>query len=142
ITRLVHRLVPSNGEVAGVLALMLLRTAGRGARPAPDGSLVLLADQDRGLWDRAAIDNGVALIARTLARGSLGPYQLQAAIAAVHAEARRAEDTDWREIVAPYELLERVAPSPPFPPHPARAVGQGRARQARRRAPCTRARGD
>jgi len=130
ITRLVHRLVPSNGEVAGLLALMLLTNARRAARTAPDGSLVLLADQDRGLWDRAAIDNGVALIACTLARGSLGPYQLQAAIAAVHAEARRAEDTDWREIVALYELLERIAPSPVFTLNRAVAVAMVRGPKA------------
>ena len=114
ITRIVHRLLPSDGEVAGLLALLLLTHARRAARTASNGSLVLLADQDRGLWDRAAIDEGVALITRTLARGPLGPYQLQAAIAAVHAEARRPEDTDWREIVALYELLERIAPSPVF----------------------------
>jgi predicted RNA polymerase sigma factor len=114
ITRIVHRLLPSDGEVAGLLALMLLTHARRAARTASDGSLVLLADQDRGQWDGAAIDEGAALITRTLARGPLGPYQLQAAIAAVHAEARRPEDTDWREIVALYELLERIAPSPVF----------------------------
>ena len=130
ITRLVHRLVPSDGEVAGLLALMLLTNARRAARTAPDGSLVLLADQDRGLWDRAAIDDGVALIARTLARGSLGPYQLQAAIAAVHAEARRAEDTDWQEIVALYELLERIAPSPVFTLNRAVAVAMVRGPEA------------
>src|SRR5262249_47151678 len=135
ITRLVHRLVPSNGEVAGLLALMLLTNARRAARTAPDGSLVLLADQDRGLWDRAAIDNGVALIARTLARGSLGPYQLQAASAAAHAGARRAEargaeDRDWREIVGLYELLERIAPSPVFTLNRAVAVAMVRGPKA------------
>jgi RNA polymerase sigma factor (sigma-70 family) len=114
IARMVHRLLPADGEVAGLLALMLLTHARRAARTAPDGSLVLLAEQDRGLWDRDAIDEGVALVAKALARGPLGPYQLQAAIAAVHAEAPRAEDTDWREIVALYELLERIAPSPVF----------------------------
>ena len=114
IARMVHRLLPADGEVAGLLALMLLTHARRAARTAPDGSLVLLAEQDRELWDRVAIDEGVALVAKALARGPLGPYQLQAAIAAVHAEAPRAEDTDWREIVALYELLERIAPSPVF----------------------------
>ena len=114
IARIVHRLVPDDGEVAGLLALMLLTHARRAARTAPDGSLVLLAEQDRRLWDREAINEGVALVTRALAKGPLGPYQLQAAIAAVHAEARRAEDTDWREIVALYELLERISPSPVF----------------------------
>lgn len=114
IARMVHRLLPGDGEVAGLLALMLLTHSRRAARTAPDGSLVLLAEQDRELWDRGAIDEGVALVAKALARGPLGPYQLQAAIAAVHAEAPRAEDTDWREIVALYELLERIAPSPVF----------------------------
>jgi RNA polymerase sigma factor (sigma-70 family) len=114
IARMVHRLLPGDGEVAGLLALMLLTHSRRAARTAPDGSLVLLAEQDRQLWDREAIDEGVALVAKALARGPLGPYQLQAAIAAVHAEAPRPEDTDWREIVALYELLERIAPSPVF----------------------------
>ncbi len=130
ITRIVHRLVPSDGEVAGLLALMMLTHARRAARTAPDGSLVLLTDQDRGLWDRAAIDEGVALITRTLARGPLGPYQLQAAIAALHAEARRAEDTDWREIVALYEFLERIAPSPVFTVNRAVAVAMVRGPEA------------
>lgn len=114
IARIVHRLVPDDGEVAGLLALMLLTHARRAARTAPDGSLVLLAEQDRRLWDREAINEGVPLVTRALAKGPLGPYQLQAAIAAVHAEARGAEDTDWREIVALYELLERISPSPVF----------------------------
>src|SRR5262249_190239 len=126
MTYLVHGLIPSDGEVAGLLALMLLTNARRAARTALDGSLVLLADQDRGLWDRAAIDEGLALISRTLARGPLGPYQLQAAIAAGHAEATRAEDTDWREIVALYELLERIAPSPVFTVNHAVAVAMVR----------------
>jgi len=126
MTYLVHGLIPSDGEVAGLLALMLLTNARRAARTALDGSLVLLADQDRGLWDRAAIDEGLALISRTLARGPLGPYQLQAAIAAVHAEAPRAEETDWREIVALYELLERIAPSPVFTVNHAVAVAMVR----------------
>jgi RNA polymerase sigma factor (sigma-70 family) len=114
LTRIVHRLVPGDSEVAGLLALMLLTDSRRAARTGPDGGIVLLADQDRGLWDRTAIDEGVALVESALARGPIGPYQLQAAIAALHAEAKRAEDTDWRQIVALYELLERVAPSPVF----------------------------
>jgi RNA polymerase sigma factor (sigma-70 family) len=130
ITRLVHGLVPSDGEVAGLLALMLLTNARRAARTAPDGGLVLLADQDRRLWDRSAIDEGVAILTRTLATGPLGPYQLQGAIAAVHAEARRAEDTDWREIVALYELLERITPSPVFTVNRAVAVAMVRGPEA------------
>ena len=126
ITRMVHRLLPADREVAGLLALMLLTHARRAARAGPDGSLVLLAEQDRELWDREAIDEGVALITRALARGPLGPYQLQAAIAAVHAEAPQAEDTDWRQIVALYELLERIAPSPVFTLNRAVAVAMVR----------------
>ncbi|HEX6508636.1 MAG TPA: sigma-70 family RNA polymerase sigma factor [Chloroflexota bacterium] len=112
IARMVHRLLPSNGETTGLLALMLLTNARRAARTTPDGGLILLADQDRALWDRNAITEGVDLISSALARGAVGPYQLQAAIAAVHAEAARAEDTDWRQILGLYELLERVSPSP------------------------------
>jgi predicted RNA polymerase sigma factor len=109
---------------------MLLTHARRAARTAPDGSLVLLTEQDRGLWDREAIAEGVALVTKALARGPLGPYQLQAAIAAVHDEARRAEDTDWQEIVALYELLERVAPSPVFTLNRAVAVAMVRGPEA------------
>jgi RNA polymerase sigma factor (sigma-70 family) len=112
IARDLRRLLPEDGEVAGLLALMLLTDARRPARTTPDGSLVPLAEQDRGLWQRDSIDEGVALISETLARARLGPYQLQAAIAAVHDEAARAEDTDWREIVALYELLNGLAPNP------------------------------
>jgi RNA polymerase sigma factor (sigma-70 family) len=112
LARMVHRLLPGDGEVAGLLALMLLTHARRAARTGPGGSLVPLADQDRGLWDRAAIAEGVRLVSGALAEGPLGPYQLQAAIAAVHSEAARAEDTDWPEVLALYELLERVAPGP------------------------------
>jgi RNA polymerase sigma factor (sigma-70 family) len=113
LTRAVHRLLPDDGEVAGLLALMVLSDARRAARTGPDGSLVPLADQDRSLWDRAAVSEGVELISRTLATTTrLGPYQLQAAIAAVHDEAADADDTDWPQIVALYEMLERVAPNP------------------------------
>jgi RNA polymerase sigma factor (sigma-70 family) len=112
LTRIVHALLPADGEVAALLALMLLTDARRAARTRADGSLVSLAEQDRGLWDADAIAEGVALIEGALATGPLGPYRLQAAIAAVHAEAARAEETDWREILALYELLERVAPNP------------------------------
>jgi RNA polymerase sigma factor (sigma-70 family) len=112
LARAVHRLLPGDGEVAGLLALMLLTDARRPARTRPDGALVPLAEQDRGRWDARAIAEGVALISQTLASAPIGPYQLQAAIAAVHDEAPRAEDTDWRQILALYELLERVAPNP------------------------------
>ncbi len=91
---------------------MLLTDARRPARTGPDGSLVPLAEQDRGKWDQPSIREGVTLITRTLATPPVGPYQLQAAIAAVHAEATRAEDTDWPQILALYELLSRVSPNP------------------------------
>jgi predicted RNA polymerase sigma factor len=112
LARVVHRLLPGDGEVAALLALMLLIEARRPARTRADGGLVPLAEQDRSLWDAAAIREGVALVEGALSSGPLGPYRLQAAIAAVHAEAPRAEDTDWREILALYELLERMAPNP------------------------------
>jgi RNA polymerase sigma factor (sigma-70 family) len=112
LAREVRRLLPDDGEVAGLLALMLLNDARRGARVTPDGGLVPLAKQDRGRWDRALIDEGIALISETLATKAVGPYQVQAAIAAVHAEASRAEDTDWPQILALYELLERLGPGP------------------------------
>jgi predicted RNA polymerase sigma factor len=112
LTRMVHRLRPDDGEVAGLLALMLLTDARRPARTGTDGSLVPLAEQDRALWNRAEIAEGVRLITGTLAEARLGPYQLQAAIAAVHAEAERADDTDWAEILVLYRLLERLSPGP------------------------------
>jgi RNA polymerase sigma factor (sigma-70 family) len=112
LTRAVHRLLPDDGEVAGLLALMLLTDARRPARTRPDGALVPLAEQDRDRWDRRSIEQGVALITDALARTPVGPYQLQAAIAAVHAEAPRAEDTDWPQIVALYRVLARIAPNP------------------------------
>ena len=112
LTRAVHRSLPDDGEVAGLLALMLLTDARRPARTGPDGGLIPLAEQDRNLWNRGSIREGVALITDALARAAVGPYQVQAAIAAVHAEATRAEDTDWRQILALYDLLERIAPNP------------------------------
>jgi predicted RNA polymerase sigma factor len=105
-------LLPDDGEVAGLLALMLLTDARRPARTRPDGALVPLADQDRRLWDGAAIAEGVALITSTLATAPVGPYQLQAAIAAVHDEAATFDDTDWPQILGLYELLDAVAPGP------------------------------
>jgi RNA polymerase sigma factor (sigma-70 family) len=130
LTRAVHRLLPEDGEVAGLLALMLLIEARRPARSGPSGELIPLAVQDRGRWDQASIGEGVALITDTLARAPLGPYQLQAAIAAVHAEAARAEDTDWPQIVALYELLERISPNPMITLNRAVAVAMVRGPQA------------
>jgi predicted RNA polymerase sigma factor len=112
LTRAVHALLPDDGEVAGLLALMLLTDARRAARTRADGTLIALADQDRSLWNRAYIDEGTTLISDALAHAALGPYQLQAAIAAVHDEARSTHDTDWPQILALYELLARVAPNP------------------------------
>ncbi|ASO20935.1 putative ECF RNA polymerase sigma factor SigI [Actinoalloteichus hoggarensis] len=112
LTRAVRELLPEEGEVAGLLALMLLTDSRRPARTRADGALVPLAEQDRRLWDAIAIKEGVELITETLARPPLGPYKLQAAIAAVHAEAEQAEDTDWPQIVALYQLLEGVSPNP------------------------------
>ncbi|GII00585.1 RNA polymerase sigma factor [Planobispora takensis] len=112
LTRAVHRLLPGDGEVAGLLALMLLTDARRAARTRPDGALVPLAEQDRSRWDREQIREGVALITGALTAAPLGPYQLQAAIAAVHAEAAEAAGTDWPQILALYRLLERLSPNP------------------------------
>ena len=112
LTRLLHRLIPTEGEVGGLLALMLLTDARRAARTEPDGSLVPLGEQRRDLWDRAQIEEGSAILTRTLGSGTVGPYQLQAAIAAMHDEAPTAEETDWAQILALYEVLEQVAPGP------------------------------
>ncbi|HEV2663679.1 MAG TPA: sigma-70 family RNA polymerase sigma factor, partial [Blastocatellia bacterium] len=112
LTRIVHHLQPNDTEVAGLLALMLLTDARRLARTGAGGELIPLAQQDRALWDKRHIEEGVALISATLPRGSVGPYQLQAAIAAVHDEAARAEDTDWPQILALYDLLGRMSDNP------------------------------
>jgi len=132
LTRAVHALLPADGEAAGLLALMLLTDARSPARTRPDGTLVPLAEQDRTRWDRASLDEGLTLITATLSRQvaaepggvaradgggtperpSLGAYQVQACVAAVHAKAARAEDTDWPRILALYGLLERIAPGP------------------------------
>jgi RNA polymerase sigma factor (sigma-70 family) len=112
LTREVRRLLPDDGEVAGLLALMLLTHARRAARTRPDGALVPLAKQDRALWDRELIREGVELVTETLARAPIGPYQVQAAIAALHDEAPSADDTDWPQILALYEVLERLSPNP------------------------------
>jgi RNA polymerase sigma factor (sigma-70 family) len=112
LTRAVHRLLPEDGEVAGLLALMLLTDARRAARADDGGGLIPLAEQDRSLWDRPAIAEGVGLVSWALATRRLGPYQLQAAIAAIHAEATTADETDWHEIVALYRLLARFDTNP------------------------------
>ncbi|MDQ4039604.1 MAG: sigma-70 family RNA polymerase sigma factor [Actinomycetota bacterium] len=112
LVRLVHRLAPEEVEAAGLLALLLLTDARRAARTGAEGSLVPLAEQRRDLWDTAQIKEGIALITRTLGTAPVGPYQLQAAIAAVHDEAPSAEETDWPQILALYEVLERIAPGP------------------------------
>ena len=112
LTRQLRDRLPDDGEVAGLLALMLLTDARRPSRTRPDGALVPLAEQDRSRWDAAAIAEGVALITATLAKAPIGPYQLQAAISAVHDEAASSEDTDWREILGLYELLQSLAPGP------------------------------
>src|SRR5208282_4704908 len=106
--RMLHAALPDDSEVTGLLALMLLVHARHRARTAPDGSLIPMADQDRSLWDRRGIDEGIALITAALPRGPTGPYQLQAAIAAVHDEAKSAGTTDWPQIAALYGVLLRL----------------------------------
>ncbi len=118
-----HRLLPDDGETAGLLALMLLTHARAPARTDASGDLVPLDEQDRSLWDREEISRGTRLIETTLASGPVGPLQLQAAIAAVHAEARSAAETDWLQITMLYRLLDRVAPSPTVSLNLAVAVG-------------------
>ncbi|MCF1597584.1 RNA polymerase sigma factor [Streptomyces muensis] len=112
LTRAVHRLLPGHGETAGLLALMLLTDARRDARTGPHGELVPLDEQDRDRWDKAAIDEGVALVTGALSRGRAGPYLLRAAIAAVHDEAPSAQATDWQEILGLYDILVRLVPGP------------------------------
>jgi len=112
LTRSAKALLPDNGEVAGLLALMLLTDARRAARTGPEQELIPLTKQDRSRWDRAEISEGIEFLTAALSNGAIGLYQLQAAIAAVHDEAARAEDTDWPQILALYELLKRVSPSP------------------------------
>jgi RNA polymerase sigma factor (sigma-70 family) len=122
LARMLWRLLPDEDEVAGLLALMLLTDARRPARLGPSG-LVPLQEQDRSLWDATEIEEGLRLVASALASGPVGPYQLQAAIAAVHAEAALAEDTDWPQILALYDLLAATAPNPMVTLNRAVAVG-------------------
>jgi len=125
LTRMLHRLSP-DGETAGLLALMLLTDARRPARTDAHGALVPLDEQDRALWNRELVAEGVALVSATLGRGPLGPYQVQAAIAALHDEAPAAAATDWPQILALYEVLERVAPGPVVTLNKAVAVARAR----------------
>ena len=112
LARLLLRVVPHECEAAGLLALMLLTDARRTARSDAEGSIIPLAEQDRSLWSAALIEEGVTLITRTLGKGPVGAYQMQAAIAAVHDEAGTAADTDWEQILALYGVLEELSPSP------------------------------
>jgi RNA polymerase sigma-70 factor (ECF subfamily) len=124
LARLLARLLPDQPEVAGLLALLLLSESRRRARVAGDGSLVLLRDQDRRCWDRALIDEGQAIVRDCLQRNTPGPYQLQAAINAVHADATSIEDTDWSQILALYDHLLALTPTPVIALNRAVAVGE------------------
>jgi predicted RNA polymerase sigma factor len=112
LARMIHRLLPDDGEVTGLLALMLLTDARRPARTGPDGELIPMAEQDRSRWNADYITDGLALLTAALPRGPTGPYPIQAAIAAIHDEAPSAEATDWPQIVALYELLMQTSDSP------------------------------
>lgn len=112
LARLLADLMPDEPEVLGLLALLLLDASRRPARTGPDGSLVPLAEQDRSRWDRSLAEQGVAMVVACARRQRPGPYQLQAAIAAVHAAAERVEDTDWARILALYDTLLALAPTP------------------------------
>ncbi|VVJ20373.1 RNA polymerase ECF-type sigma factor [Amycolatopsis camponoti] len=124
LTRAVHALTPGEGEVAGLLALMLLTDARREARTGPNGELVPLPDQDRGRWDAAAIAEGTGLVRAVLGRGPIGPYQVQAAIAALHDEAPGTAETDWPQIVELYRVLAELMPGPVVTMNLAVAVAQ------------------
>jgi len=112
LTRMVHAQLPDDGEVGGLLALMLLTHSRRAARTTATGDLVPLDEQDRSRWDRELVEEGTALVRASLAGPALGPYQVQAAIAATHADAATAAETDWRQVHALYLILERIAPNP------------------------------
>ncbi len=130
LARLVHRLLPGDSEVTGLLALMLLTDARRPARTGPDGGLIPMAEQDRSRWNAACIAEGVELITSALPRGATGPYQLQAAIAAIHDEAPTAAATDWPQIVALYELLLQLSDNPVVALNHAVAVAMARGASA------------
>jgi predicted RNA polymerase sigma factor len=112
LTRMLHGLLPQDGEVTGLLALMLLLEARRPARTDAEGELIPLPEQNRGKWNRAQIGEGLSLLDGAIAAGAVGEYQLQAAIAAVHSRAGRADDTDWPQILALYTLLEQMTGNP------------------------------
>ncbi|GIH08057.1 RNA polymerase sigma24 factor [Rhizocola hellebori] len=112
LARMVYSLRPDDAEVAGLLALMLLTDARRPARSGPDGVPIPMAEQDRSRWNAAFIEEGVALVTAALPRGPVGPYQIQAAIAAIHDEAPTAEATDWPQIVGLYEVLRQISDNP------------------------------
>ncbi|MCJ8519452.1 RNA polymerase sigma-70 factor (ECF subfamily) [Pseudorhizobium tarimense] len=112
LARLLLRIFPGEAEIMGLLSLMLLQHSRRDARQTADGQVILLEDQDRSLWDRRQIDEALALLDKAIRHRTPGPYQVQAAIAALHARAARAADTDWREIELLYQLLEKLNPSP------------------------------
>jgi RNA polymerase sigma-70 factor (ECF subfamily) len=124
LARILASLMPDEPEVAGLLALLLLTESRRASRTRPDGSLVLLGEQDRTRWDRAMIAEGQAILRRCLRRNQPGPYQLQAAINAVHADAPTVEQTDWSQIVALYDQLLMVAPTPVVALNRAIAIGE------------------
>ncbi|MGO4200687.1 DUF6596 domain-containing protein [Rhodococcus sp. TAF43] len=112
LTRVVHRVLPDDGEVSGLLALMLLTDARRAARTGGNGRLIPMAEQDRSRWDRELVDEGVSIVTTAMSQTAVGPYQLQAAIAALHDEAPTAEDTDWKQILGLYVLLESMTDNP------------------------------
>jgi predicted RNA polymerase sigma factor len=112
LTRMVHQTLPDDAEIMGLLALMLLLDARRPARTGPDGDLISLPNQDRTRWDQALIAEGTSLLDRAVARGAVGEYQLQAAIAAIHDRAARADETDWPQILTLYGLLEQMTGNP------------------------------
>jgi RNA polymerase sigma-70 factor (ECF subfamily) len=124
LARILATLMPDEPEVAGLLALLLLTESRRASRTRPDGSLVLLGEQDRGRWDRALIEEGQALVRWCLHRNQPGAYQLQAAINAVHADAPAAAQTDWPQIAALYDQLLAVAPTPVVALNRAIAIGE------------------
>ncbi|MET1073604.1 MAG: DUF6596 domain-containing protein, partial [Umezawaea sp.] len=130
LTRDLHRRLPDSGETTGLLALMLLTEARTPARTGPDGVLVPLAEQDRSRWDTAAIAEATALLTHSLATLPIGPYQVQAAIAALHDEATSVDTTDWPQVLALYDLLDRLAPNPVAALNRAVAVGMVRGPQA------------
>jgi RNA polymerase sigma factor (sigma-70 family) len=126
LTRMLRGLTPDDHETGGLLALMLLTDARRAARSDAQGALIPLDEQDRSLWNAEQIAEGIALVSATLGRGAIGPYQLQAAIAALHDEAATAAQTDWAQILALYEVLERLSPGPVVTLNKAVAVGMAR----------------